>query len=202
MACASFAEAGRSSCGTPWLRSAMSRPRSAQKAWAPAEHRLPPLAAEAERPADEAGLLRHRREVDREHVREDQRVGDAVRDPVPRAERVGERVAGGGVDRPEADAAVEGREREAGPRLDVGAVLDRAAQVAADELDPAQRIVVDDRVRAPAGEGLDAVRHRVDPGRRRHHRRHRDRQLGVDDRDVGEHLQALGRRSCSSSRGR
>ena len=37
------------------------------------------------------------------------------------------------------------------------------------------------------------MRHRVDAGRGGHHRRHRDGQRRVDDRDVGEHLDALGR---------
>ena len=171
MACASFAEAGRSSCGTPWAPSAMSRPRLWQKSRGAAEHLLPALGAEAEGAADEGGLFRHGRGVDREDVGEDQRVGDAVGELVAGAERIGDGVAGGGVDRPEADAAVEGGERQAGAGLDVAAVLDGAAEVAADELDALQGVGVDDRVRALRGEGLDAMRHRVDAGRGGHHRR-------------------------------
>ncbi len=66
-------------------------------------------------------------------------------------------------------------------------------EVAADELDALQGVGVDDRMGALRGEGLDAVRHGVDAGGGRDDRRDRDGQRRVDDRDVGEHLDALGR---------
>ena len=111
---------GRSSRGTPWAPSAMSRPRRLAEVAGAAEHLLAGVGVEAEGAADEGGLFRDRRGVGGEDVREDQRVGDAVGELVAGAERVGDGVAGGGVDRAEADAAVEGGEREAGAGLDVG----------------------------------------------------------------------------------
>ena len=55
-------------------------------------------------------------------MREDQRAGEPVRDVVARAERVGDGVAGCGVHRPEAEAAIERGERQAGAGLAVAAV--------------------------------------------------------------------------------
>ena len=78
-------------------------------------------------PADQRGLLRHGTGVRREHVREDQRVGDAVRQFVPGSERIGERMAGRRVDGAEADAAVERCDRQPGTRLDVAPILHRPA---------------------------------------------------------------------------
>ena len=90
-----------------------------------------------------------------------------MRQAEPRAERIGDRVAGGGVHRPEADAAVVGGEQQARPRLGVAAVRDGAREIPADQVDPHARVGVDQRMRAAVGEGLDAMRQRVDAGRRR-----------------------------------
>ena len=80
------------------------------------------------------------------------------------AERVGDGVAGGGVDRAEADAAVEGGEQHAGAGLGVLAVGDGAGEVAADQIDAHAGVGVDQRVGLAVGEGLDAMGERVDAG--------------------------------------
>lgn len=60
---------------------------------------------------------RRRRRVEGQNVREDQRVGSAMRHMIASAQRIGNGMAAGGVDRSEAIAAIERSERHAGARI-------------------------------------------------------------------------------------
>jgi hypothetical protein len=94
-----------------------------------------------------------------------------MRHVVAGTQRIGDGVAAGGVDRPEAIAAIERGECHAGAAsgsFPVG----RLGQPATGEPDPLEGVEVDERMCLLVGEGLDAVGERIDT------RRHGDR-LGM-----------------------
>src|SRR3954453_3517084 len=91
------------------------------------------LVGEAKRVEDVRSSISYGGGIEGERVREYQRAGQSVGDMVARAERVGDGVAGGGVHGPEAEAAVQRRQREPGAGFAVGAVADGAREVAADQ---------------------------------------------------------------------
>jgi hypothetical protein len=64
--------------------------------------------------------------------------------------------------------------------------------VAPDQPDTFHRVHVDVRMGEPIGVGLDAMRQRIHAGRRRHPRRHRERQVGIDHREVRLQVVAVG----------
>ena len=108
-----------------------------------------------------------------------------------RAERIGKRVTTGSIDRAETEASVQGGKRQAGTRLSVGAILNGASKILADQPSSFDRIKVDHRMRLAIGESLDTVRHRVDAGCRGRARRHAEGQRRIDNRDIGQHVHAL-----------
>ena len=95
----------------------------------------------------------------------DHRIGEAVGHFEPRAQRIGERMAGRGIDRPETKAPVERSHGKSGPGLDIAAISHRSRQIMPDKANAFARIKVDQRMGAATGKGLDTVGQRVDPGR-------------------------------------
>ena len=130
--------------------------------------------------------LRRDRRVVAEDLREEERVGAAVRDAEARADGVGERV----VDADERVGEGEPGDRRAvghlRPRGQVVAVREGARQRVEDHPDGLQAQRVGVRRGEDRHVGLERVRQRVDAGVRGQRRRHRDRQARLDDRLVGD----------------
>jgi hypothetical protein len=131
-----------------------------------------------------------RRQVEAQHVREQQRVGQPVGDAELAPQRVRQRVDRAGVDRPEAHAAVQAAERDGAAGGQVVALERRPLQVRGDEPDTGQRVRVHQRVGEAVGERLDAVGQRVDAGRGGQGRRDVAGQFRVDVRGVGHEVRA------------
>jgi hypothetical protein len=129
----------------------------------------------------------HRGRVERQHVRQHHR----VQGPVPelpaleRAERVADRVDGTEAllqrERP-----VEGGRHHLAPRVEIGAVGDRALDIGEGPAQAVERDAVGRRVERGREIGLDAVGERVHPRRGGQARRHLERQRRVADGDPGD----------------
>ena len=127
-------------------------------------------------------------DVEAQHMRQDERVRETMRNVEMTAERVGERMDGGDGRIGEGLAGEHGAEQHFAPRLDVATVAHGSEQRAAHQRQRLARQQPRDgiAVGVQRGIGLDGMDHGVDAGRRGDMRRQAERQRGIEDGDVGE----------------
>ena len=96
-------------------------------------------------------------------MRKDHGICQPVGQLQPRSQRIGKRMAGGGVHRAKADAAIIGRQKQGCAGLGIAAVPHGAGEVAGNKAKAQAGIIVDQGMSLAVGKGLDAMSHCVDP---------------------------------------
>ena len=125
------------------------------------------VARDAERHGNVRVPFGRGRKIKTQDVRQQQRVRHAVRDVKFSTKRIRQCVHRCRVHRPEAQPAIKTAERECGAGFEIFPIIHGAQKIFGNQLNALQGVIVHDGMREFVRVGFDAMRERVEAGRRR-----------------------------------